>query len=429
MTQTKDSFWKILIRLLIIFVCSVAAGYLLLVAVYMLPTKRIDDNVAKSAHIMQEEDAVRCLVHGNLSTAQDNVTDSLMLLIAAHPEDEPAFVEAVKNELDAYSFNLGNTARGLAEKYLGNAPDEGSIAYSRYWHGYLILLKPLLLIMSYGKIRFLIGFAQLALVMCIVGILCYKKQPLMAVPVVLVYLFMNPAVLSLSMQYNSIFTITFAELLLIAVNEKFYENPTNWIYHFFVTGIAVAYFDLLTYPLVAFGVPFIFLIARYGKKNGRNFLQLIKSGLSWVIGYALMWAGKWLLADIITGQGTIKAALGQVMHRISGSSEVTGESLPYLKLAATAIGRNLELVKVWLVIGAVLAVCGLVLVIIKRKGLFSAICIWILGLMPFAWYAVLANHSSIHMLFTYRNMAITIFALAMVIAKTASIKNENRRVK
>ena len=62
------------------------------------------------------------------------------------------------------------------------------------------------------------------------------------------------------------------------------------------------------------------------------------------------------------------------------------------------------------------AVVLLLSVIIKRQKISykKAVLFLIIGLMPYVWYFLLANHSYLHWWFTYRLQAITVVCLLFV---------------
>lgn len=63
---------------------------------------------------------------------------------------------------------LDNEHTQLAlKKYLDQDRGLTLTSYERYWHGYLVVLKPLLLVFNYGQIRILNGIVMAILVLLI----------------------------------------------------------------------------------------------------------------------------------------------------------------------------------------------------------------------------------------------------------------------
>ena len=150
------SIKKVALKTVFHVLLGVLLGTFLLILVYKIPTDRIQENVRKSAlEIIQKEGLVPEITH--IATSYlDNWTDSIMLGEAAHPNNNtPAFdaMQAAHYESDEYpDQSLVNWATNGT--YLRDR------TYARYWHGYLIWLKPLLTVMDFGRIRILNGICQ-----------------------------------------------------------------------------------------------------------------------------------------------------------------------------------------------------------------------------------------------------------------------------
>ncbi len=106
----------------------------------------------------------------------DNYTDTLMLFEAASADELPPLQAMMTNT--AYNVdNFETLADDLAwyiEKDWStgaqrtDAPALEPFSYARYWHGYLIWLRPLLLLMPYTGVRivqYIVLFALLAVVL------------------------------------------------------------------------------------------------------------------------------------------------------------------------------------------------------------------------------------------------------------------------
>ena len=145
--------------LLLSLLSAACIGTLLLCGAYALPTGPIDENVRKSAEILEKEGTYPSLFSWCLSTL-DNFTDSYMLLEAADPTEEPLLHRALLNRPGVGSRD---PRKALTDHYLGGEPFPEGTGYTRYWHGYQIWLKPLLSVTTYGGIRILNGIFQAGL--------------------------------------------------------------------------------------------------------------------------------------------------------------------------------------------------------------------------------------------------------------------------
>ena len=85
-------------------------------------------------------------------------------------------------------------------------------------------------------------------------------------------------------------------ILIVVLNDIWKDDIDKWGLLFLCIGGVTSYLDLLTYPLVALGAPLILFLSFRGTATMRSSMRYILTLSSfWVIGYAGMWAGKWVL--------------------------------------------------------------------------------------------------------------------------------------
>jgi len=190
---------------------------------------------------------------------------------------------------------------------------------------------------------------------------------------------------------------------------------------FIIAGIAVAYFDFLTYPIVALGIPLVLFICIMIKENATIKKITYESGcctLFWFISYLGMWAGKWLVASLLTHTNVFNDANSAIKFRTNGQYSD-------LKISPlVAIGKNiLSSVKgqkhLILLVGvflSILLLIGFAKKICSIKFRPISLLLLVVGLYPFVWYCIVQNHSVIHSWMTYRDFSITMFAILVFIA-------------
>lgn len=391
-----------------LYIILLAIGFSLMYLAYSLPVKMMQDNLADSVsyfRISEQSDNYQRLMEKK-DSCLDDFTDALMLIEAAHKSEHGVPVAAMLNERP--SVEDKNPFETLVSVYGDGNNDFNIVSYGRYWHGYEIFLKPFLCFTTYGGIRRAMMLLQIALVIVFVVILARKNRIVQIIPFLGMWVFLNPPTIMISMQYNSMFVITMVELILIASFDKsyydIYRNKLFCLYHFFIAGCSASYFDFLTYPLLTFGVPVIFLISLNEQNFKDNFILLVKCAIFWSLGYVLMWAGKWILGSIVTGTNVLKQAKDAIKFRTSSSLE--GKEFSYFQVVILNLCSGIF---VPMILAAfAIFICntkrGLT---IQRKNLIFIVC----ALMPFVWYAIAKNHSFIHSLFTYRILGITVFAI------------------
>ena len=163
------------LRALAAFAGTLAILFVLLLAAYALPGERVRQHVYDSARTIQNEGLYPEYLGFKLFQ-MDNYTDTLMLFEAASADELPPLQAMMTNT--AYNVdNFETLADDLAwyiEKDWStgaqrtDAPVLEPFSYARYWHGYLIWLRPLLLLMPYTGVRivqYIVLFALLAVVL------------------------------------------------------------------------------------------------------------------------------------------------------------------------------------------------------------------------------------------------------------------------
>lgn len=403
---------KYIKNIVLISIGLVTAGYLALVCVYLLPTAPIQQNVQEASNIMQMEGSHPELIYGHQDTMLDNLTDSIMLGTARYEKTESVFVEALLS--NRVTVNGMIDSEVLAAEFQGEELEETTSSYGRYWHGYLVYLKPLLMLLNYGQIRYLIALVQLLLFAAVVILMIKKKKEKHVIPFAAAYLFLNPAALSLSLQYFPVSVITMVQFVLILMYEdKYKENCMRWIYHFLIVGALTSYFDLLTYPILTLGMPLIYLLVENGKSIKQGIQFFAGSCVAWGFGYAVMWGSKWILGTLLTSENMIADALGSVLLRVGAAENEAKVS------ALEVIMKNIGANKMCLLISIVIFIGMLGYGFWKKKGIcLKRINIGVLlcAFLPLMWYIVVSNHSFIHYWFTYRILAISIYAILLIAA-------------
>ncbi len=407
----KKSIISLLILLLSIFI-----GLLLLLIVYALPTNKMLVNTLRSYEIYQYEGTTPQLVRGYSYSQLDNYTDALMLLMAIKDKDIPLLDEVLLSYHDAYHDKANDQAIVLMAQGVTDGLFE--LSYPRYWHGYLVWLKPLLLFFSVADIRIFNMILQLTVFFCLLLLSIKKLGMKHSVPLFFTILVLNPVTLALSFQFSSIFYIAFISAIVILISNDKLNDKNLYTYLFLIIGILVAYFDFFTYPAVAFGIPaaYYVLLNCKDKPIVQSFKNLIIYGINWVLGYLIMWGGKWLLVSLFTDFSSFSDAINEILLRTSSPEETES--------ATNALSSTVANIKIFMEWPFVLCALAFILVIIalvlKKKivirfNIKIAIPLIAISLISFLWLFVVSNHSYVHAWFTFRELAIFAFGITSMI--------------
>lgn len=394
-------------------------GLIALLLVHLLPTDPMREHVYWSLEMIEKEFEDEILVEGYTATLTGSFTDCLMLEHAIYESEEHGVLEQTLKMYRSESCaeqDGWEPGRSLKD-YLERIPQAQEVEYSRYWHGYLLALKPLLFLTTFNTIRLLNSAVQLFLAGCVAIGFCKKKAYLPAkfflLSLPFLFFVSTYASLSLSICY---YVMTIALLIQLKYDECF-DRKGIYGEFFLITGMAACYFDFLTYPVITLVYPLCVYLYFHGRTLGGNIRKMFDYSVRWFCGYIGLWAAKWLLTDLLTGSSTVRDALYNLVVR-------TGSAEGYSRLQGFAhvILENMKVYGNWCY--AMLVVVILILLAVemvrsrgRRKSFRQGVPYILLALYPFAWFFVTENHSEQHWQFTCRILAGSVFAILAGAAK------------
>lgn len=405
-------------------------GLFLMICAYLLPTERMKGHIAQSDDVFNYEGIYPQVMNGIKSSQLDNYTDGLMYATAIHPGSGHVLQDALLNAHFEYEENnMVQSLNDYANDVSVKEPFRYEMTYPRYWHGYLILLKPLLLFLNVGEIRLLNMLIQTSLLFLLLYLIQKRIGSLYTIPVLLTVLALNPVVLPLSLQFSWVYILSlFGSIVLLLITRAGCARRDVCLLLFLELGMLTSFLDLLTYPLITLGLPLVLYLLIYGEDRGfRSALETLMLSLVWGIGYAVMWAGKWIFASLFCGINIRENVMGKILERTS----MTGEFEENLTLSM-AVRRPLSVlleIPYCAIFFLFFIIC--ILLMIKRKkmilkGSFSWILPFcIVAVEPFILFCVLSNHTWVHYWYVYRNLGISILAVSTILIKIISIKDAN----
>lgn len=385
---------KNIFKVLAVLILGICVGIILLLIATVLPNESVKKNLKESNDVLISEGYEYNVGINNKGGRLDNFTDSIILFVCANDRTTSVVEHAMNAEVvknapipDLYNFIEGN--------------DVISDEYARYWHGYQVILKPVLSVLNYSQVRSINFVLQILLVLCVVFMLYKKKMFGYILAYVLAYIAISPQAVGKCMQFSPVFYISnFAVLILLLFPD--YVKKNN-IYYFMVIGMLTSYFDLLTYPVLTLGLPLIFFID--SKNNDKwNIKDIFINSILWGIGYAGMWVGKWIVGSILLHRNILLNASEAAMHRTSMKNGHFDIVFAYI------FTECFEEIPFW-----ILLVCMIVIfipiAIVERKIALKKKYLLVISLIPFAWASVLRNHTYVHSWFTYRIFSIFVLCI------------------
>ena len=279
------------------FALSVAALFLLLLAAYALPGGAVRRNLLASAATIQRE-GLYPEFFGFKLFQMDNYTDTIMLFEAATADETDPLTAMMTNT--AYNVDNFETLADDLQTYLearaAGEPLPDSLepfSYARYWHGYLIWLRPLLCLMPYAGVRVVQYLVLAALFALVLAGLWRRAGPRVAVWFAVSQLLVSVFFVPHQVQFFTCFFIAYAGCAWVLARER---DVWSLSVGLIVLGVATAFCDLLVTPILTLGLPmacWLLCVAQRLVASPRQCAAVVGGSLCWGVGYGGCWALKW----------------------------------------------------------------------------------------------------------------------------------------
>lgn len=429
-------FLKHVIKYIITFIVMIILFMLCLTISSSFSSEYIKENVKESAEILKVETngkEVPILYKGE-NINFDNYTDALMLNTAYSidnmtplysafvarknyiPNKTTQIIEEKPGELDFSSnYTERNQVGELNDTVNGKVIE--SFEYTRYWHGYLIIIRPLLLLFNVSTIRVIFVIMFIILAIILLYFINKKINLITAIIFLIGLIWVEYFYIGISLQGAFVFFIMMiSSILLLTRFEKIKSMP----FMFFIIGMLTNFFDFLTVPILTFGFPLIlYLLLSKEKSLKKNFINILLIVLAWGVGYALTWISKWVLTYLIFNKNLFETIWQQILYRSVGGEDIGYADVLLSNFKYVIGGIFLEILAIF------------VFVTLKSKKLKihfekKSILYLLISLVPFIWYLILENHSYYHSLFTYRNLLLTIIGVSIFILNIVNSEKEEK---
>lgn len=438
---------KKILKYISTFIILLLIFNLLLFAGSLYPSKIIEKNVKKSSQILTEE--------GNLyeffewsDVVNNNYTDALMI--------NEAYSIDNTNPLYSYMAVRKNFNKEITKKHLADTQEElisinsedydpvgeleqfvngnidTSINYARYWHGYLPILRTLLIFFDIAGIRKILLIIFIILFIWLIKLIKEKigitASMIFAISLILEGYFY----VSYSLESAPVFIVMMISSIILL---KRIDKIKNLYLYIFIISCITNFVDYLTVPLITLAIPLLLYIL-YKQKNDKeikckDYIKIIiKSSIIWFIGYATTWISKWIIYDIIYQEGLLKSAIMQVMYRSESYNKYKIITIQEMvrKLIFDNIGYTAMIFNIF-IFGCFICKKKYKLKIKEKSEYFNeSIPMLLISIMPLVWYRALANHTLMHYRFVYRHMLIFLIGITICLKNIFTIEktNENK---
>lgn len=431
-------------RMALAYVAVIAAFVLALTLAYALPQEPIVRNLRASLPVLQDEGLFPMPAVKNQMYQLDNYTDAQMLDISmAYTGDNP-----LERAMAMRSGWIPPVAEDpIAALEVSLAGDKHAAEpYGYYWHGYQVLLRPALLLFTYSDIRYLNLLAMSAALLAFALYLRARAGTALTVAYLAALAYMGFYVVPASMQFSSVTYIMLAATALAVALVERGRFASRDIELFFFVGVVTTFFDLLTAPLLTFGMPLAVAIVLLGRRESARTLRddvmlTLRTGVAWSVGYALAWTTKAALATVVTGVNILERAGASLALRSGYESRGTMVLsalkrnllgyFPIIRIDATQTGWG-RVAQTLPVLALMALVAGALLWLVwtnrrPAEEVRRAAHVLVLAPLPYVWFVAVSNHSAIHYWYSYRIQSITVFAVLYVLV--ASLDTERLRAR
>ena len=270
--------------------------------------------------------------------------------------------------------------------------------YSRYWHGQVAYLRPLLVFFSIDNI-YLINLCLLIILSVLLVKKLFKLDKLLAVIFVIALFMVNSFIVPFCTEYY------FAYLLMLIFSNivvSYYKKNKDIGVLLLISGISTCFFDFLTCETLTLTVPLF--IYTYLNKDKVKIKDIIRYVIIWGIGYALTFGCKWLIDVLYYGVDKII----EIMSLAGGRTVYTSKNY-FLVIGSLFINFlgfifPFNLTSLSLTLSLIFILIGIYNYIFNMYDNKKYLPLLLISLIPVCRFLVLSSHSSYHMYFVYRSM-------------------------
>lgn len=418
---------KQIAKFIAIFLIEILILTILLVIIAKIPRKYVEENLKEATTYFHENnmEVTRTKRKRQYTYLHPYADEIILNIIYCLDTEKP-----LESVLEAkYYTKFQND--GSNEKYLELIENnlQANTEYLRYWHGSILIIKPLLMIFKLEQIYILNAITISILTSILIILLIKKKYYSIAISIILGLIMVAIWYVPFCFEYVWTFIIMLIiSIISVKIESKEIKNKDEKLYVlYFITGILTCFFDFFTTEIITILVPVaIVLSIRIKEKRfeslKKELIFLIKSISLWLIAYSFMWFAKWIIASIVLKVNAMEFVKDKAILRING--DVMG--LPLWETMIRAIKENfltmypINIIKKkgWILLSIFIALFLSLVLVIDRKNkekMKYMTLMLIIGIIPYLRYITLSNHSFRHSFFTFRSQLPTIMCIVLIL--------------
>ena len=424
----RNQILKTFCKMIMVLFVSAIVGTMLLSVAYSLPTDGIKKNVQKSVgQLVLEGDhfsVFPCLEY----TDFDNYSDAHYLNAAMVDNSAKGFftgLYGLEYENADAQIAYDSPVTVLSNVFLDDSNLQYKESEKRFWNGYEIIVKPLMMVFTYGQVRNINFCLEIALLMLLILLMHKRHLARFAIPLVISYLLLGPVTMASSMAFSGFLYCTYIPCVLIMVFNNKIKQKKLYPLFFMVTGICVAYFNMNYIQLISFAYALVFccLMNGFPKRRKDAAIAFIVFFACWFMGFAGMYIMKWIVYELFTGLPLISNMIARTLYRISATAYYTGP--PISRYLAVYLNIRYLIMNIpW--IGMELVYISYLLYKAKKTNRGSKlsqrirlngpvlVLLSLMAVLVLLRYFIFANHVYVHAWVTYRiaDAAVLLFNVA-----------------
>lgn len=304
----------------------------------------------------------------------------------------------------------------------------------RYWNGYRVLERPLVAWFGLPTTRSIVAALLIGSLIFFVAMIG-KAAGWLTGAALVVPLLLTTDFLDLPQSLNH--AISMSALLVgaagvAAIVMKKGPRPVWLAGAALLSGAVYCYLDVFLTPPLALGLTVAAAaISSYQslptyRRSSQLALTSVVAGAAWLAGWAFTWATKWLISAVLFGPAFVQRNIaGEMARRLGGTMngklDLSFGAATRLNLATWLYGNPIRKELILACTGVALLFMLVGVARYRGAGLREIALLFAPGLLPFAWFEALRNHSEIHAWITYRSLALTL-GLAMAAAACVALR-------
>ncbi len=421
---------KNIFEYILVFIITLVILFSGLALTAKIPKASIEENLKKSATYLEKNSGFKRLQPGREYTYLHLYADSVILnIINCIDTNKPIESIMWDNYYETIKMDINNDFIEVVKE--NKEPNQ---QYIRYWHGSMLILRPLLMIISLEQM-YQVNYVLLIILAVALLIMLWKESKKLAIAYLISMIMIAFPIIAMCLEFVWPFYIMLIASM-IAINIK---KDKNLYKLFLITGMITCFFDFLTTEIITLFIPLIIIFAMKKENSEINTFKdgaiiFLKSCILWLVGYAGMWLAKWTLASLILNINALDYVKDQALLRVNGLQGLDSAKRMYIG----AITRNWHTLypinivkrtsKLWWIVGSFLVFFVVVIDWKKIKKNKASLILLVIAIMPYIRYLVLANHSYRHSFFTFRSQMISIMALTYFILDNCRLKDKIKKL-